>query len=99
MTTPSTMTIDVENIRCGGCANTITNKLLEDGRITKVDIDIDAQRVTLTGDVDARASAVSTLRHLGYPERGTATGLKALESKARSVVSCAVGKITPSAKA
>lgn len=85
--------IEVENIRCGGCANTISKKLMENEQIHAVDVDIEHQCVTVTSDVDVRAAAVQTLFNLGYPERGSVEGLTALKEKARSVVSCAIGRI------
>lgn len=85
--------IEVENIRCGGCANTITKKLLENEQIQSVDVDIENQAITLHSDVDVREAVVQTLFGLGYPERGSVEGLASLKEKARSVVSCAIGRI------
>lgn len=85
--------IEVENIRCGGCANTIAKKLREDERITAVTVDIANQTVILESEADVREDAAKVLFGLGYPERGTVTGLDALKEKAISVVSCAIGRI------
>lgn len=85
--------IEVENIRCGGCANTITKKLLEDERITSVNVDIENQTVVLESDDDVREATLKTLFGLGYPERGSVEGLDSFKEKARSVVSCAIGRI------
>ena len=85
--------IEVENIRCGGCANTITKKLLEDERITAVDVDIANQTVIVQSAEAVRDAAVTTLFGLGYPERGTVAGFDAFKEKAISVVSCAIGRI------
>lgn len=89
--------IEVENIRCGGCANSITKKLMEDERVQQVSIDIENQAVTLLiGETDVdeiRETAVKSLFDLGYPEQGSVEGLASLKEKAKSVVSCAVGKI------
>jgi copper chaperone len=86
--------IEVENIRCGGCANTITKKLQEDQRITSVNIDIENQTVILESDEDIKADATKILLGLGYPEKGSVEGLQALKGKAKSVVSCAIGKVS-----
>jgi copper chaperone len=92
------ITIEVENIRCGGCANSITQKLMEDERIDNISIDIEKQLVsfdTADEDTDAvRTAASKQLLSLGYPEKGSVEGLEALKGKAKSVVSCAVGKMT-----
>lgn len=85
--------IEVENIRCGGCANTIRKKLLGHELIEAVEVDIEGQAVTITSTQDIRADAVKTLFELGYPERGSVAGLTALQEKARSVVSCAIGRM------
>ncbi len=85
--------IEVENIRCGGCANTITKKLLEHEPIQAVDVDIENQTITVTSEVDVRQQAAQILLGLGYPERGSVEGLASLKEKAKSVVSCAIGRI------
>ncbi len=86
--------IDVENIRCGGCINTITKKLLAIDGVNTVDILLDEQRVTLgVDDEEIKEAAIAVLLKLGYPEKGSVKGMEALKGKAKSVVSCAVGKI------
>lgn len=85
--------IEVENIRCGGCANTISKKLMENEQIQSVDVDIEHQVVTLHSTAAVREAAVQTLFSLGYPERGSVEGLASMKEKARSVVSCAIGRI------
>lgn len=42
---------------------------------------------------DRRAMVVSCLQGMGYPETGSVQGLKAAGAKARSFVSCAVGRL------
>lgn len=86
--------IEVENIRCSGCANTITKKLLAIDGLEKVDIDIEGQIVSVEcSNDDAHTNAISTLAKLGYPEKGSVEGMEALKGKAKSVVSCAIGKV------
>lgn len=86
--------IEVENIRCGGCANTITKKLQEDERVQSVNVDIENQAITLVSDEDIQTDVAKVLLGLGYPEKGSVDGIKALKGKAKSVVSCAIGKIS-----
>lgn len=90
--------IKVENIRCGGCANSIRKKLSKDTRIDSVEVDIEQQIViihTKNNDLNAiKVNAVQKLLHLGYPEKGSVEGLQALKGKAKSVVSCAIGKVS-----
>jgi len=85
--------IEVENIRCGGCANTITHTLQKLDAVSAVDVDIEAGRVTVTADTDCRELLVATLLKNGYPERGSTAGLQAAKARARSIVSCAIGKL------
>lgn len=85
--------IEVENIKCGGCANTIEKQLRQIGSVSAVSIDIGAGRVTVEAAADSRARLVETLLKNGYPESGSTAGLKAAQAKARSFVSCAIGKM------
>jgi len=86
--------IEVENIRCGGCANSIRKKLLEDVRIHSVEVDIEQQVVIIASGEEIRSESIQKLLSLGYPEKGSVAGLEALKGKAKSVVSCAIGKIS-----
>jgi copper chaperone len=85
--------IEVENIRCGGCANTITNSLQKLEGVGSVSVDIENGRVTVTTAADDRERLVATLLKHGYPEKGSAEGLEAAKAKAKSFVSCAIGKL------
>ena len=88
---------EVENIRCGGCAHTITSKLKAVAGVQDVDIDIDAQKVTIAADSTDEHGTRQALRKvlvkLGYPEVGSEEA-KSLLTKASSFVSCAVGKVS-----
>lgn len=89
-------TFDVANIRCGGCANTITKALKEAGfEEVSVDLSCEPRKVTVVITGEARlAHFKETLRKLGYPlstdERGFTEDAVL---KAKSFVSCAIGKI------
>ena len=86
-------TVNVENIKCGGCANSIRTKLI-DGRLARaVEVDIADGAVHIEGDPASREIAIETLAKIGYPEKGSVEGMKAAAAKAKSVVSCAVGRI------
>lgn len=85
--------ISVENIKCGGCASTIKTKLLELDGIDAVSVAIEAGEVSIEGDGDSRDAAANELLRLGYPEKGTAEGIKAAAAKAKSFVSCAIGRM------
>jgi len=87
--------IEVENIRCSGCANTITKKLMSLDDVQSVDISISEQIVTIETEGEAvRSPYVEALVAMGYPEQGSVEGIAALTGKAKSIVSCAIGKVT-----
>jgi copper chaperone len=85
--------IEVENIRCGGCANTITHSLQKLDGVSSVSVDIENGRVNITATTDDRERLVAALLKNGYPEKGSAEGLQAAKAKAKSFVSCAIGKL------
>ena len=85
--------ISVENIKCGGCANTIKTKISEMEQVDGCDVDVESGTVSIEGDEQHRAAVSGRLLELGYPESGTAEGLKAAKAKAKSFVSCAVGRM------
>lgn len=81
--------IEVENIKCGGCMNSITTALLKIENVIEVTIDKEADTITINSNSD-RAVFIKTLSNLGYPEKGHNT----LLHKGKSFVSCAVGNLT-----
>ena len=85
--------ITVENIKCGGCANTISKRLNELDAVSDCQVDVESGVVSITADVSTKAEVTQLLLKLGYPESGTAEGLKAAKAKAKSFVSCAVGRM------
>ncbi|MDI9258285.1 heavy-metal-associated domain-containing protein [Flavobacterium sedimenticola] len=80
---------EVENIKCGGCVNSITTALLKIAGVTAVEIDKDNDTVLVTGAVK-RERITDKLNELGYPEKGGNT----LMRKAKSYVNCAIGRMT-----
>jgi len=88
------MEIQVENIKCGGCANSIRSGLEKLPGVSNVEIDIENGIVRLTADNNQRDEIVAKLTSMGYPETGSVEGLKAAKAKATSFVSCAVGRMS-----
>jgi len=86
--------IAVENIKCGGCANTIRTQLEKMGSIDSCEVDVENGLINIDGDDAYKTEAATLLLKLGYPETGTAEGLKAAAEKAKSFVSCAVGRFS-----
>ncbi len=92
------LSVKVDNIRCDGCANSIITSLTKEGFAdVKVDLSCEPRVVSVKADNEALlAHLVSSLRELGYPLADEHNGaLTSAALKARSFVSCAVGKFTP----
>lgn len=85
----TTFEIYVENIKCGGCVNSITKSLNTVEKIENLTIDEETGLVKFDGDEESRTKVAEKLNNLGYPEIGHNDLLK----KAKSYVSCAVGKM------
>ncbi|MCB0400367.1 MAG: heavy-metal-associated domain-containing protein [Winogradskyella sp.] len=85
-------TIQVQNLKCGGCANTIVTQLSKLEGITDVKVNNDTNEVSFNHASDKEFEAVKTkLSDLGYPMVGEENSLP---KKAKSFVSCAVGRMT-----
>ena len=87
-----TLEIHVDNIKCGGCANTIRSKL-EEAFEAPVSVDIENGVVRIESSQEKREEIVARLVKLGYPETGTTAGVGAATAKAKSFVSCAIGRM------
>ena len=85
--------LKVENIKCGGCANTITTRLSALDSVESCEVDIENGVIMVNGDEADKATVLALLLKLGYPETGSAEGLKAAKARAKSFVSCAVGRM------
>lgn len=82
--------IHVENLKCGGCASTITKGLLSIKGVENVEIDVEKSIVSISTTNTDLEEVKSKLSKLGYPETGDKNTLL---QKAKSYVSCAIGKI------
>ena len=87
-----TKTFEVSNLKCGGCANTITKALNE--KFSNVSVDVEGKNVTVDLENEADEAALkTTLRSLGYPLVTDKLGfIEDNALKAKSFVSCAIGK-------
>lgn len=85
-------TIKVQNLKCGGCANTITNKLSSLPNVTDVKIDVEESLVSFEYiDELTFESVIETLKISGYPQDGDENSFG---TKAKSFVSCAIGRMS-----
>lgn len=84
-------TIQIQNLKCNGCATTIKNKLSELDNIKDVNVDVENDAVSFEYDQDETIGIVKKQLHkLGYPLVGEDNKLPV---KAKSYVSCAVGRM------
>lgn len=85
-------TIIIQNLKCGGCGNTITNNLKTIDTIGNIQVGVDQSTVSFDYENETALDEVKqTLKKLGYPEEGEKNNLG---SKAKSYVSCAIGKMS-----
>ena len=87
-------TFEVINVKCGGCAGTLKDKLKNDFGEVEVDLNVEPRKITLDiEDENIEALAVA-LKKLGYPLVTEEMGfIDSTAAKAKSFVSCAVGKM------
>ena len=84
--------IIVQNLKGGGCARTITNKLSEMENISEVQVSPNTSMVSFVYEDSGDAlNVMDKLKELGYP---SIDSKNTLTSKAKSFVSCATGKMS-----
>lgn len=84
-------TFNIQNLKCGGCANTIITRLEKLDGISEVSVNNDTDSVSFKHDNSQELNTVkSVLSTLGYPVKGETNSLT---KKAKSFVSCAVGRM------
>lgn len=81
--------IQVENIKCNGCATSIKNSLLKIDQVEAIEVNVDDEIVSYTGKAE-KALIINKLADMGYPEKGNNNFL----TKAKSFVSCATGRLS-----
>ncbi len=87
----TTTIISIDNLKCAGCAHTIQNSLEKIRGVGSVQVDLDNECVTFEHETDEAVQQVrGRLAFLGYPLAGTSNTFQ----KAKSYVSCAVGKLS-----
>ncbi|MDG1038002.1 MAG: heavy-metal-associated domain-containing protein [Polaribacter sp.] len=82
--------VQIENLKCGGCASTIKKGILSIEGVSEIDIDIEKSIVSVTLENDNVEEIKLKLSKLGYPEVGDKNTVL---HKAKSFVSCAVGRM------
>jgi copper chaperone len=82
----------IDNVKCGGCANRIRQKLQVIAGVTDVRVDVEQAQLHFDAPDERLADIEAILSALGYPRTGTTLGLAAVGADVRSVVSCAIGR-------
>ena len=88
-------TINILNLKCNGCANTIKKGLLSIEGIDTVEVTLENSEIKINNVSDEIFTTVKEkLSKMGYPEVGDANSMM---HKAKSMVSCATGKLSSEA--
>jgi copper chaperone len=84
----------IENVKCGGCAHTITSRISSIEGVRDVYVDVAQGQIQFEADESKVESVIKELLRLGYPLQGSLEGISSIGAKAKSLVSCAIGKVT-----
>lgn len=90
----ATMQIEIENLKCDGCEASILKGLKSIEGVSKVTVNHATQTVEIDAPASLRSQLVEQLRHMGYPEKGSISGISAGLANAKSYVSCAIGRMS-----
>ncbi len=87
-------TLEVINVKCGGCAATLKSKLEPQFGPVEVDLGVEPRRITLEISEERMDALGALLKKLGYPLATEEMGfVEDTTAKAKSFVSCAIGKM------
>ena len=90
-------TFEVLNVKCGGCANTLKTKLEPKFGEVEVNLDVMPREITLDINKEQIPELREALKSLGYPMSDENLGfVEDTTAKAKSFVSCAIGKMADS---
>lgn len=85
------ITLEIQNLKCGGCEKTIIDNLSKIEGIDKVTVTHENASVTVEySNENSIQKAIDKLSKLGYPISGDENNIS---KKASSYVSCMIGKI------
>ena len=87
-------TFQVENVKCGGCASTLKSKLIDTFGEIEVNLETMPREISLDIEDSSITSLREALRGLGYPMSDEKLNfVDNTTAKAKSFVSCAVGRV------
>lgn len=85
-------TVIIQNLKCGGCANTIIKKISALNGVSEVEVDTEKDTVSFIAENHEDVLQVKEkLKVLGYPSVNDANSMV---TKAKSFISCANGRVT-----
>lgn len=85
--------ITIDNLKCGGCANSIRTAISKIDGVEEVHVNVETSEVEVLSDESlAREEILNKLSSMGYPEQGAQNNLG---HKAKSYVSCMIGRMSP----
>jgi copper chaperone len=94
-----TTEIFVENLKCGGCENTIQKAIAKFPEVLSSEASAAEGKILIRHNPELPMEKLKNkLAQLGYPEVGQLEGLAKTTAFAKSYVSCAIGKFTSSEK-
>ena len=84
-------TLQIVNLKCGGCANSVKKGLLSIDGIENIEVNVEIGEVSFdTVSKELVSKVKQKLAGMGYPEVGDAN---TLINKSKSFLSCATGRI------
>lgn len=84
-------TVHIQNLKCGGCANTIKNKLIALEDVTDIEVNLEDESVSFEHPSHHDFERVKhVLESLGYPILGAENKFT---TRAKSYISCAAGRM------
>ena len=87
-------TFEVLNVKCGGCASTLTKSLKDEFGDVEVNLEVHPRQITLELQDEQKEALKLKLRGLGYPlSDDELSGFQKATTTAKSFVSCAIGKM------
>lgn len=87
-----THVLELQNLKCGGCANTITKTIDKSGAAENIVVNAETGEVSFDLNDETLLDGIKLdLANKGYPVVGDSNSLG---QKVKSYVSCAVGRVS-----
>jgi len=83
----------VQNVKCGGCANTLITKLADEFGKIEVNLEVMPREITVEINEEKIPALRKALHSLGYPMADETLGfVHNTTAQAKSFLSCTIGK-------